>query len=589
MKHLKIILCSVIIGIISLIGVDLYFQSDVHLNNELKKKIIFESEIAFLQNLSSNKDEENYDYEITGSNIMIELSSDFDSYSLRDMYINSGETDYDFILSEIRSEAKSYYTELRSEFANKYHLDIYKEFSSPFVKIHSDKVLEDVDDLDNNLKKAIADSDVICSFISKDISYKYYEGGGGGNSYSDQETPSGLLGKKEVLEKVNANNTGYNGSGINIGILEAKDSVLGQPDTNYLYGLKIIKREALTDTSTHATAVTKCVSWLAPNANYYCSSVVDNEMINHSEPMEWMLNNNVNIINMSLGLYLSPYLESYFYDIAKFYDKFVIDNFMTIVVSAGNDYTNLRSPGICNNVISVGATNTACSDRVSFSSYVAPYAIAKPNIMAPGENIFFGGHIELSGKTYASGTSFSAPIVTGAVAQLMEKRPILKLYPEAVQAVLYNTANQNMLKKHETYAGFDTENGAGMLDVQKALDNIYNYNLRTLTNNDNYKKTITMANVYIEAGHTLNVNLNWLIGYKNANIEGNYNDRLITDYDLYVYDSNGKTISITNSSSNNSELARIHINTSGYYQICLYQYGSIVNSIEHIALAWSIT
>lgn len=171
----------------------------------------------------------------------------------------------------------------------------------------------------------------------------------------------------------------------------------------------------------------------------------------------------------------------------------------------------------------------------------------------------------------------------------MQKRPILKLYPEAVQAVLYNTANQNMLNSHDKYAGFDTQNGAGMLDVQKALDNIYNYNLRTLTNNDNYKKTITMANVYVEAGHTLNVNLNWLIGYKNENIEGNYNDRLITDFDLYVYDSNGKTISITSSSSNNSELARIPINISGNYQICLYQYGSIVKSIEHIALAWSIT
>ncbi len=75
-----------IIAIVSLIGVDLYYQSDFHLYNELKKKITFESEV--LKNSSLNEDEENYEYEIIGSNIIIELSSDFDSYSLRDMYTN---------------------------------------------------------------------------------------------------------------------------------------------------------------------------------------------------------------------------------------------------------------------------------------------------------------------------------------------------------------------------------------------------------------------------------------------------------------------------------------------------------------------
>ncbi len=77
-----------IIAIVSLIGVDLYYQSDFHLHNELKKKITFESESEVLKNSSLNEDEENYEYEIIGSNIIIELSSDFDSYSLRDMYTN---------------------------------------------------------------------------------------------------------------------------------------------------------------------------------------------------------------------------------------------------------------------------------------------------------------------------------------------------------------------------------------------------------------------------------------------------------------------------------------------------------------------
>lgn len=583
MKHLKLMLCSLVIAIVSLKGVDLYYQSDFHLNNELKKKITFESESEVLQNSSLNENEEDYEYEVTGSNIMIQLLSDFDSYSLRDMYINSGETDYDFILSEIRSEAKSYYTKLRSEFADKYQLDIYKEFSSPFANIHSDKVLEDVNDLDNNLKKAILDDLSIDVRISKDISYKCIdgEGGGGGDPYPDQETPSGLLGKKEVLEKINANNTGYNGSGIKIGMIES-----GHPDKSYLTQLNSINiYENGSNMTEHSTAVTKCISWLAPSATFY-SGGTKGEF--QKEILTWMNDNDVNIINISWG-------GPGYYSFAGEIDYFVKDNFITIVASAGNKGMNnifgtCNTPGICNNVIAVGATNVECTDTADFSCYKVPYNIAKPNIMAPGSDIFFGGHIKLEGQTYTDGTSFSAPIVTGAVAQLMQKRPILKLYPEAVQAVLYNTANQGMLDSHDKYAGFDSRNGAGMLDVKKALDNIFNYNVRTLTSDDNYKNTITMANVYVEAGRTLNVNLNWLIGYK-FELDKKYqnSDRLKTDFDLYVYNSDGETISITNSSENNSELARIPITESGNYQICLYQYNYIANPIEHIALAWSIT
>lgn len=58
---------------------------------------------------------------------------------------------------------------------------------------------------------------------------------------------------------------------------------------------------------------------------------------------------------------------------------------------------------------------------------------------------------------------------------------------------------------------------------------------------------------------------------------------------LVVKSATGSIISYTNSSVNTSELVRIPITTTGNCQICLYQYGSIVNPIEHIALARSIT
>lgn len=418
-------------------------------------------------------------------------------------------------------------------------------------------------------------------YINKNFAYQIVDGYGS-IGYEDDKLEN-TLGKYDVLSKINASNSLYDGSGINIGVLEAADGGIdGLPDPTLLSNLNITKRTNSKEISEHATAVTQCISWLAPNALYYCSSVISNDRINSMTPIQWMIDNKVNVMNMSLGIYDSYLTGNYFSEITRFYDKLVIDNFLCIVVAAGNDTTSLRSPGICNNVISVGATNFECDDKAYFSSYVAPYSIAKPNIMAPGENIFFDDNISLGNKKYSSGTSFSAPIVTGAIAQLMQKRNILKIYPEAVQAVLYNTANSNMLKSYSSYAGFDTRNGSGMLDIQNALDNIYNYNVRTISNDNYYKLTITMANVYVASGDTLNANLNWLINYDETK-------RLITDFDLYIYDSKGNRVAYSSSASNNSELCRYYVTTSDYYQICLYQYGTRRNQLEHCALSWSIS
>jgi subtilisin family serine protease len=65
------------------------------------------------------------------------------------------------------------------------------------------------------------------------------------------------------------------------------------------------------------------------------------------------------------------------------------------------------------------------------------------------------------------GTSMAAPVVTGMVALLLQRRPTLKL-PE-VQQLLSNTAQRD---SHTGYGVWSSEYGCGKLDIRGALDKL---------------------------------------------------------------------------------------------------------------------
>ncbi len=92
---------------------------------------------------------------------------------------------------------------------------------------------------------------------------------------------------------------------------------------------------------------------------------------------------------------------------------------MVIVVSAGNDGGQVNAPAICDNTIPVGATDS--SDNIaSFSSRGAK--MTTDGVVAPGVNIVttdVGG----SYTSAASGTSFSAPVVSGIAALILAEKP----------------------------------------------------------------------------------------------------------------------------------------------------------------------
>ncbi len=145
--------------------------------------------------------------------------------------------------------------------------------------------------------------------------------------------------------------------------------------------------------------------------------------------VEALLDCGVSLINMSAGTSAASYYDS----ICRWVDAIVATQNVTFVVSAGNDgdevETLITSPGLAYNAITVGAydcnlTSTKDDDAMLVdSSYYNGYGCEKPDIIAPSNS-------GLVGKT-----SGAAAFVSGCLALLLELRPSLLVYPQAVKAI----------------------------------------------------------------------------------------------------------------------------------------------------------
>lgn len=125
-----------------------------------------------------------------------------------------------------------------------------------------------------------------------------------------------------------------------------------------------------------------------------------------------------------------------------------------VVAAAGNSGSSAPMyPAACTNALAVSAT-TASDDRATWSSYGSHVRIS-----APGEGILTT-HL---GSSYASwsGTSFSAPIVSGVAALIAARRPELS-NTDIVNALLQGADDLGT-------AGRDDFYGYGRVNASKAL------------------------------------------------------------------------------------------------------------------------
>jgi serine protease AprX len=232
---------------------------------------------------------------------------------------------------------------------------------------------------------------------------------------------------------------------------------------------------------------------VAPKVNLVSVDVANEEgavtMSDIIAGAEWVLNNkaayNIRVVNISTN---SSVAESCHTSPLCAAVEILWFNGIVVVVSAGNNGTAaLYPPANDPFVITAGATDDmgtpALTDDAlaSFSAYGLDEAgRAKPDLVAPGRNIIstlakqnaviaithpenmvytFPGSQDLYFRM--SGTSMSAPVVSGAVALLLQDEP--NLTPDQVKYRLMATANKNWPGYNATTAG------AGYLDIYAAV------------------------------------------------------------------------------------------------------------------------
>jgi serine protease AprX len=201
---------------------------------------------------------------------------------------------------------------------------------------------------------------------------------------------------------------------------------------------------------------------------------------------------NIRVINLSVA---ASVYESYLKDPLTLAAKRAVDAGIVVVAAAGNngrrngqpEYGGIASPGNAPWVLTVGAVNPMGTDDraddtvAGFSSRGSALdKNGKPDLVAPGVGIestadassaLFAANptSRLWGTTPTlsepylrlTGTSMAAPIVTAAIALMLEANPALT--PNAIKAILQYTA--------EVHNGIDhLTQGAGFLNVRGAVE-----------------------------------------------------------------------------------------------------------------------
>jgi serine protease AprX len=218
---------------------------------------------------------------------------------------------------------------------------------------------------------------------------------------------------------------------------------------------------------------------------------------------------NIRVINMSLG---RPVFESYTLDPVDQAVEAAWKAGIVVVVAAGNSgrfgatngFGTIGVPANSPAVITVGATmteqtNTRVDDKIASYSSKGPTTIdhiVKPDLVAPGNAqvslLVKGSTLDTAFPQYEvaptngnaskyfvlSGTSMATPIVSGAVALMLQQTPTLT--PDQVKARLMKTAWKSIGQytySHDSWGNMYNNEydlftyGAGYLDVNAALAN----------------------------------------------------------------------------------------------------------------------
>ena len=381
---------------------------------------------------------------------------------------------------------------------------------------------------------------------------------------------------------------GFDGTGIDVAHTE--DSRADWPHTSLITGTTRVPGDFNVDS--HATACTGIVAsqhathqGIAQGPNMFSANGTSYDDADMAAAMDWaVITENVDVMNnsYSLGGRFSTSLN----DHDRHLDYLARNYSCTVIKSAGNDGVdpdhNVSSPGKGYNVITVGAYNDNNSltwdddTMYSGSSYNDPETgCEKPEVVASGSNITS----TLTGNAVANagtGTSFSAPMVAGEAALLMDRNSTLGFWPESVKAIIMATALHNI----EGATRLSEKDGAGGVDMRAAFRVVDEgwWAGRSLVESD----LPLTYNVYAFAGQTIRAAIAW-----DSNPNSSYTtDPLEADLDLRLKNPSGTIVATSSSGSNSFEIVEYTATTTGTYTIEAYLWSWSGTNSTYLGVAW---
>jgi len=303
---------------------------------------------------------------------------------------------------------------------------------------------------------------------------------------------------------------GYKGTGVKVGIIESGSGIydptapqLSSIHQNTLLCLGNIGTSEIQ--SEHATITTSVIvgqgytvdgctyEGVVPSATVYQIGIT--AASSFANAVSILIDNNVSVINYSAGGDSEAYLESRDGEL----DEIIQNTGVTFVKSAGNDSGYITPPGKAYNAITVG--NLWTKDYIQkyesgSSSWIylpdeyennfivaqnssyqeASYLANKPDVVAPGRGI--NCVLESDTVSYINGTSVSAPLVTGIVAQLHQAKPFLRINPTATKALIIAGASHDLINEPDEFNDtpisectyLRNKTGAGLVNAKKSIE-----------------------------------------------------------------------------------------------------------------------
>ena len=432
------------------------------------------------------------------------------------------------------------------------------------------------------------------------------------------------------------NGQGYTGTGVKIGIVEAEGGICDVTNIQlveaYNEGRLVIVDNYYNNTlvpttvRSHATKVTALIigSEVTVEGQTYCGVVPDstvyqiasNNSNTFQSALERLATLNVSVINASLGFDYSHATEEQtqkralkYQELDRYLDEFIDQNNISVIVAAGNKenndnnyYMGVSAPGKAYNAITVGNAGTKSSlntpSGVPYSTYYrslyeeADYLTNKPDIMAPGTYIRIASDHP---NTIDSGTSLSAPLVAGIVAQIHQINPVCKTNPTLTKAIIlagadYDAMSDNNDPTCDTNGLMREKSGVGFANavnsVNIALNSRYQSGSINLKNGSVLESYLRRIPVSVPDNTKIRIVLTYHKPYYMGSVTAAY----ANDLDLWFCDPDENIVGDAWSSTNNTEVIEYVVTEGGTHEIIIV-YSSLIDAggtvFMHYALSWS--